>query len=92
MARMSGRVKPGRGREDKSVWLRTTKGGADLQPVVHPQGVYGGFSARDARMKRQAKSKRLTRMKRNTRRGVTSGQARNNRGRKRVIESATARR
>jgi hypothetical protein len=78
--------KPGRARELKSVWLRTTKGGADLQPAVSPQGLYGGISARQARNQRRAKSRRITAFKHNTKRGVAGGQARNNRGRKRVIE------
>lgn len=67
MARLS-RRNVGSAREDKSVFLRTVKGGAGLQPAVRPQGVYGGFSARDARLKRQAKSKRKTAFKRATER------------------------
>lgn len=81
--------KPGRASELKSVWLRTPKGGSDLQPTVHPQGVYGGFSARSARAQRRAKSRRLTAFRHNTRRGLAGGAARSIRGRKRVIERGT---
>lgn len=81
--------KPGRASELKDVWLRTTKGGAGLQPAVHPQGVYGGFSARVSRSQRRAKSQRITALRHNTKRGVAGGAARNIRGRKRVIERGT---
>ncbi len=79
---------PGRAYEEKDVWLRTPKGGSGLQPAVRPQGVYGGFSARRARNQRRAKSQRITAFKHNTKRGVAGGQARNNRGRRGVIERA----